>query len=176
MIGVGTRWSDFTTASLTAFAHPGVRFANVNVAGADAVKLSGLAVVADAREALTGLTAALDGWKVDPAHRSRAERLAREWDAVVTRCYDAGADPESAPTQAQVIGAVEAASGPRDVVLCAAGSMPGDLHSCGGPATRRGTTSSTASPAWATRSPAGSARGWPPRTARSSSWSATGRT
>ncbi|GAB3677009.1 3D-(3,5/4)-trihydroxycyclohexane-1,2-dione acylhydrolase (decyclizing) [Angustibacter aerolatus] len=128
VIGVGTRWSDFTTASLTAFAHPGVRFANVNVAGADAVKLSGLAVVADAREALTGLTAALDGWKVDPAHRSRAERLAREWDAVVTRCYDAGADPESAPTQAQVIGAVEAASGPRDVVLCAAGSMPGDLH------------------------------------------------
>ena len=127
VIGVGTRWGDFTTASLTAFADPDVRFVNINVAGLDAVKLSGLAVRADAREALVELTAALAGWQVDPARRELAARLAGDWDAQVATTYAVASD-DLPPTQGQVIGAVNEVSGPRDVVLCAAGSMPGDLH------------------------------------------------
>ena len=74
VIGVGTRWSDFTTASRTAFQDPGVRFVNVNVAGFDAGKHAGLSVVADAREALTALAAALDGYAVDDDYRDAAGR------------------------------------------------------------------------------------------------------
>ena len=127
VIGVGTRWSDFTTASLSVFADPDVRFVNVNVSGMDAVKLSGLAVQADAREVLVELHAALAGWSVDQEQRARATRLAADWDAKVAATY-APAAPADPPTQGQVIGAVNDVSGPRDVVLCAAGSMPGDLH------------------------------------------------
>jgi len=127
VIGVGTRWSDFTTASLSAFANPDVRFVNINVAGLDTVKLSGMAVQADAREALVELTRALAGWTVDPEQRARATRLAADWDAQVAATYAVGA-PDQPPTQGQVIGMVNEVSGPRDVVLCAAGSMPGDLH------------------------------------------------
>ncbi len=127
VIGVGTRWGDFTTASLSAFANPDVRFVNINVAGLDTVKLSGMAVQADAREALVELTRALAGWTVDPEQRARATRLAADWDAQVAATYAVGA-PDQPPTQGQVIGMVNEVSGPRDVVLCAAGSMPGDLH------------------------------------------------
>jgi 3D-(3,5/4)-trihydroxycyclohexane-1,2-dione acylhydrolase (decyclizing) len=126
VIGVGTRYSDFTTASQSAFADPGVRFVNVNVAPADAVKLSGTALIADAREALTALAAGLAGWSAGDEYRARARRLAAEWDDTVTRAYHLGHRPR--PAQSEVIGVVNEVSGPRDVVLCAAGSMPGDLH------------------------------------------------
>jgi 3D-(3,5/4)-trihydroxycyclohexane-1,2-dione acylhydrolase (decyclizing) len=126
VIGVGTRWSDFTTASRSVFAAEGVRFVNVNVAAFDAAKHAGLAVVADARAALEALAAALEGWSVEPAYRESATRLAADWDAVVERAYTLGHRP--LPAQSEVIGAVNAASEPRDVVVCAAGSMPGDLH------------------------------------------------
>ncbi|GII23682.1 3D-(3,5/4)-trihydroxycyclohexane-1,2-dione acylhydrolase (decyclizing) [Planosporangium mesophilum] len=126
VIGIGTRYSDFTTASRSAFAHPGVRFVNVNVAAGDAAKQAGIALVADAREALTALTTALRGWEADPGLRAEAGRLAAEWDDTVERAYRLGHRP--LPAQSEVIGAVNEASGPRDVVLCAAGSMPGDLH------------------------------------------------
>jgi 3D-(3,5/4)-trihydroxycyclohexane-1,2-dione acylhydrolase (decyclizing) len=126
VIGVGTRYSDFTTASRTAFAHPEVRFLNVNVAGMDAIKQTGVAVVADAREALHALTGALSGWSVADAYREHARELAAAWDATVERAYTLGHGP--LPAQSEVIGAVNEISGPRDVVVCAAGSMPGDLH------------------------------------------------
>ena len=126
VIGVGTRWSDFTTASRSAFAGDGVRFVNVNVAGFDAAKHAGAGVVADARVALEALTAALAGWSVDADYRSTASRLAAEWDRTVQQAYDLGHDP--LPAQSEVIGAVNDAAHPRDVVVCAAGSMPGDLH------------------------------------------------
>ncbi|MEO7235009.1 MAG: 3D-(3,5/4)-trihydroxycyclohexane-1,2-dione acylhydrolase (decyclizing) [Lapillicoccus sp.] len=133
VIGVGTRWSDFTTASRTAFQDRGVRFVNVNVARFDAGKQSGLAVVADAREALTALTAALDGFAVDAAYRERQAALWAAWDAQVEAAYHPPAEVTDALadgllTQSQVLGAVNELSDPRDVVLCAAGSMPGDLH------------------------------------------------
>jgi len=126
VIGIGTRYSDFTTASRTAFAHAGVRFVNLNVAGLDASKQSGTALVADARVGLEALTGALFGWEVDQAYRDEATTQAREWDDTVQRAYDLGHEP--LPAQSEVIGVVNEVSDPRDVVVCAAGSMPGDLH------------------------------------------------
>jgi 3D-(3,5/4)-trihydroxycyclohexane-1,2-dione acylhydrolase (decyclizing) len=125
VIGVGTRWSDFTTASKTAFREAGVRFVNVNVADFDAHKHGGLALVGDARATLEWLRAALEGWAVDDAYREGAARLNRDWDAEVARLYAIEHDP---PAQSAVIGAVNDASRPQDVVVCAAGAMPGDLH------------------------------------------------
>ncbi|MGY1784422.1 3D-(3,5/4)-trihydroxycyclohexane-1,2-dione acylhydrolase (decyclizing) [Geodermatophilus sp. SYSU D00698] len=129
VIGVGTRWQDFTTASRTAFADPGVRFVNVNVAAVDAAKHAGVTVQADAREALTALTGALAGWSADDAYRARTAELAAAWEATVEAAYHP-ATPGSGGrlTQNEVIGLVNEVSAPRDVVVCAAGSMPGDLH------------------------------------------------
>jgi 3D-(3,5/4)-trihydroxycyclohexane-1,2-dione acylhydrolase (decyclizing) len=125
VIGVGTRWSDFTTASKTAFREAGVRFVNVNVADFDAHKHAGLALVGDARATLEWLRTALEGWAVDDAYREGAARLNRDWDGEVARLYAIEHDP---PAQSAVIGAVNDASRPQDVVVCAAGAMPGDLH------------------------------------------------
>jgi 3D-(3,5/4)-trihydroxycyclohexane-1,2-dione acylhydrolase (decyclizing) len=125
VIGVGTRWSDFTTASKTAFP-AAERFVNVNVADFDAAKLAGIRVVADARVALERLAAALGGWKVENAYRAEAAELNEEWDAEVTRLYSLGHGP--LPAQSEVLGAVNDDSAPRSVVVCAAGAMPGDLH------------------------------------------------
>jgi len=126
VIGVGTRWSDFTTASKSAFQDPGVRFVNVNVTGLDAAKHSGLALEADARLALDALGEALAGHRADLEWERRAAAEAAAWSEEVERLYTAGHGP--LPSQAEVIGAVNAAAGERDVVVCAAGSMPGDLH------------------------------------------------
>ena len=126
VLGVGTRWSDFTTASRSAFQDPGVRFVNLNVAAPDAVKLAGVPLVADARAGLEALAAGLAGWSAPAPWRERARALAMEWDRTVARAYQLGLGPR--PAQSEVIGAVNAAAGPRDVVVCAAGSMPGDLH------------------------------------------------
>jgi 3D-(3,5/4)-trihydroxycyclohexane-1,2-dione acylhydrolase (decyclizing) len=126
VIGVGTRYSDFTTASRTLFVEPGVRFVNLNVAAFDAGKLSGVPLVADARSGLTALAAGIDGWSVERDYRAETARLAHAWDETVSRAYGLGHHP--LPAQSEVIGAVNDIAGPRDVVVCAAGSMPGDLH------------------------------------------------
>jgi 3D-(3,5/4)-trihydroxycyclohexane-1,2-dione acylhydrolase (decyclizing) len=126
VLGLGTRWSDFTTGSRSLFADPEVRFVNLNVAPVDAVKHAGVALVGDARRGLEALTDALEGWTADPDHTARATALAREWDATVERAYTLGHGP--LPAQSEVIGAVNRVSEPTDVVVCAAGSMPGDLH------------------------------------------------
>jgi 3D-(3,5/4)-trihydroxycyclohexane-1,2-dione acylhydrolase (decyclizing) len=127
VIGVGTRYSDFTTASHTLFAADGVRFVNVNVSTPDAVKLSGLSVTADARESLVALRQGLSGWKVDESYTHRVHALSSDWDSTVTAAY-AGPSEGDLPAQSQIIGVVNEVSGPADVVVCAAGSMPGDLH------------------------------------------------
>jgi 3D-(3,5/4)-trihydroxycyclohexane-1,2-dione acylhydrolase (decyclizing) len=126
VIGIGTRYSDFTTASKTAFQHPAVRFININVADFDAHKHSALPVVADARAAIDLLGAALAGYRAPDAHRQRVESLRAEWDAELERVL--AGEGTARPSQAEVIAEVQAASGPRDVVVCAAGSLPGDLH------------------------------------------------
>ena len=126
VVGVGTRWTDFTTASKTAFSNPEVRFANVNIADFDAVKYDGIALVGDARATLERLAELLDDWSVPDGYRNEVAELNREWDEEVERLYTLGHGP--LPAQSEVIGAVNDASAPQDVVVCAAGSMPGDLH------------------------------------------------
>ncbi|PTL72379.1 3D-(3,5/4)-trihydroxycyclohexane-1,2-dione acylhydrolase (decyclizing) [Rathayibacter caricis DSM 15933] len=127
VIGVGTRYSDFTTASRTAFQNPDVTFVNINVASFDAYKHgSQLPVIADAREALEALLAALEGWSVPEEWSRRAAEEKSAWDAVVDRAFEPSGG--ELPGQAEIIHAVQSASDPRDVVVQAAGSLPGDLH------------------------------------------------
>jgi len=126
VIGVGTRYTDFTTASKTAFQNPDVRFVNINIAELDSHKLGGVPLTGDARAILEALDRRLQGWSVAEAYRRVYEQLRAEWDAEVSRLYNLGHSP--LPAQSEVLGAVNELSAPRDVVVCAAGSMPGDLH------------------------------------------------
>jgi len=126
VIGIGTRWTDVTSVSQTAFANPEVRFINVNIASFDAHKFSGLPLVGDARAVVEALADRLAGHQVDPSRREKAARLNREWDAEVDRYSALGNLP--LPSQGEVVGAVSAAAGPGDVVVSAAGSLPNDLQ------------------------------------------------
>ncbi|QIV83800.1 3D-(3,5/4)-trihydroxycyclohexane-1,2-dione acylhydrolase (decyclizing) [Mycolicibacterium frederiksbergense] len=126
IIGIGTRYSDFTSASRTAFNNPDVRFVNINVASLDSVKQGGISVVSDAREALEALAPALSDYRVSDEYRSRVTELAKEWDDTVSSVY--ATEDGVQLNQSQVIGLINTLSDPRDVVVCAAGSMPGDLH------------------------------------------------
>jgi 3D-(3,5/4)-trihydroxycyclohexane-1,2-dione acylhydrolase (decyclizing) len=133
VIGIGTRYSDFTTASRTAFQNPGVRFLNINVARFDSGKHAGLPVVADAREALVSLGSALGEWSVDDKYTAAAQELTRNWNGTVDAVFRPSAEvtaklADGLLTQGEVIGAVNELSAASDVVVCAAGSMPGDLH------------------------------------------------
>ena len=126
VIGIGTRYSDFTSASMTAFQNPEVRFVNINTAEFDAYKVSAIPVVADARVALEALTAALPSYKVSSDHAAQISQLKQAWEAEVDRLFHLNTQPK--PAQSEVIGAMWEASGSRDVLLSAAGSHPGDLH------------------------------------------------
>src|SRR3954469_14275443 len=126
VIGIGTRYSDFTTASKTAFQDPDVRFVNINVAEFDTAKHGGVRVTADALVALEQLAEGLRGHAVAAGYRAEAAQLNADWDAEVARLYSLGHEP--LPAQSEVIGAVNDATEPTDVVVCAAGAMPGDLH------------------------------------------------
>jgi 3D-(3,5/4)-trihydroxycyclohexane-1,2-dione acylhydrolase (decyclizing) len=123
---IGSRLSDFTTASKTEFQNPEVRFININVAGFDAHKHSALPVIADARTALEELRAALSGFRIESDYAAEIARHKEMWEAETDRLFSLRHGPPL--SQSQVIGAVNAFSQPRDVVLCAAGSLPGDLH------------------------------------------------
>ncbi|MCM3811172.1 3D-(3,5/4)-trihydroxycyclohexane-1,2-dione acylhydrolase (decyclizing) [Streptomyces sp. DR7-3] len=127
VIGVGTRYSDFTTASATLFADPSVRFLNLNIAPFDAHKLAATTVVADARAALEALTAELAGHRVDEAYEAEYRTGKAAWERRVDAAY-AAADETARPSQTQVLGALDAVVGDEDVVINAAGSLPGDLH------------------------------------------------
>jgi 3D-(3,5/4)-trihydroxycyclohexane-1,2-dione acylhydrolase (decyclizing) len=126
VLGVGTRYSDFTTASRTVFADPQVRFVNLNVTGFDAGKHAATALVADARAGLEALKGALDGYRTAEAYQTRARELSAAWQQQVDRAYHLGHQPK--PGQTEVIGALNEFAGDRDVVVQAAGSMPGDLQ------------------------------------------------
>jgi len=126
VIGIGTRYSDFTSASHSAFAHREVRFVNLNISAFDAGKFAGIAVLADARAGIEALEGALSGHAVDEGYRREVAEHVRAWDDEVGRIYNLGHGPPV--SQGEVIGAVNAAAQERDVVVCAAGSMPGDLH------------------------------------------------
>jgi 3D-(3,5/4)-trihydroxycyclohexane-1,2-dione acylhydrolase (decyclizing) len=126
VIGIGTTYDDFTSASKTAFQNPDVHFININIHEMDAIKLGGLPLLGDARAVLEELTSALSGWQVGDGYRARARQFNEEWDKEVESIYNLEHGP--VPSQGEVIGAVNSASRPQDIVLCAAGSLPGDLH------------------------------------------------
>ncbi|MEU6393138.1 3D-(3,5/4)-trihydroxycyclohexane-1,2-dione acylhydrolase (decyclizing) [Streptomyces sp. NPDC046939] len=136
IIGVGTRYTDFTTASATLFSRPGVRFLNLNIAPFDAHKLAAQPVVADAREALTALTEALGDYSADPAHVEAYTNAKHAWEDRVTTSFTATAtataskdgEADARPTQTQVLGALDALVSEDDILINAAGSLPGDLH------------------------------------------------
>lgn len=127
VIAIGTRLSDFTTASHTAFQNPDVRFLSINVSAKDAAKFGAFPLVGDARTALEALLPLLrdQGVETAPAHGDRVESLKAEWDSTVDGLRQV--KQPASPSQANIIGLVNDAAGPRDVVVCAAGSMPGDL-------------------------------------------------
>ena len=130
VLGIGTRYSDFTTASRTAFQHPDVRFVNLNVAAFDAGKHAGASLVADARAGLEALTEALSipgaAYHVDPEYTARIGSANADWRQVVEHAYHLGHQP--LPAQTEILGALNEFMDERDVVVQAAGSMPGDLQ------------------------------------------------
>jgi len=126
ILGIGTRYSDFTTASKTAFQHSEVRFININVADFDAYKHSALPLVGDARVVLEELSTALAGWQVAASYRAEGEQLREAWDREVDRIYAIRHEP--LPSQGELIGAVNERGDPDAVMVCASGSLPGDLH------------------------------------------------
>ncbi len=126
VIGIGTRYSDFTTASKTAFQDPNVCFININVAEFDAYKHSALALVGDARATLEELAAGLEGWRVAPDYEAQVRQWHADWAREVDRIYAIRHAP--LPSQGEIIGAIDALSDPQGVIVNAAGSLPGDLH------------------------------------------------
>lgn len=126
VLGIGTRYSDFTTASRTVFAYPQVRFVNLNVARLDAVKHAAEPLVADARAGLEALTRKLADWRTDEAYRARVRELAADWRRATDHAYHLGHGP--LPAQTEILGALNELLDDRDVVINAAGSMPGDLQ------------------------------------------------
>ncbi len=126
VIGIGTRYSDFTTASKTAFQNANVRFININVAEFDAYKHNALPLVGDARVTLEELASALSDYRTSEAYQSRAKQFNAEWDAEVTHIFYLEHGPLI--SQGEVIGVVNTLSKAEDVMVCAAGSLPGDLH------------------------------------------------
>lgn len=126
ILGVGTRYTDFTTASQTAFQNPSIRFVNVNISEFDAGKQFALPLTADARVTLQELAKALEGFQADTSYSARIRSLREAWDREVGRIYQLSWGPPI--SQGEVIGVVNEVSEERDVVVCAAGSLPGDLH------------------------------------------------
>ncbi|MBW8797312.1 MAG: 3D-(3,5/4)-trihydroxycyclohexane-1,2-dione acylhydrolase (decyclizing) [Streptomyces sp.] len=127
VIGVGTRYTDFTTASGTLFENPDVRFLNLNIAAYDGHKLAGLPLVADARSGLAALRRALDGHRTADSYVTEYTEDKERWEQRVDACYEAD-EPDIRPTQPQVLGALDALVDETDVLINAAGSLPGDLH------------------------------------------------
>jgi 3D-(3,5/4)-trihydroxycyclohexane-1,2-dione acylhydrolase (decyclizing) len=126
ILGVGTRYSDFTSASKTAFQNPEVRFVNINVTEFDAYKHAALPLVGDARVTLHELQQAASAYRVPSEWGARIAKYREDWEKEVDRIY--ALRGEGVLAQGEVIGIVNQHSEPKDTVVCAAGSLPGDLH------------------------------------------------
>ncbi len=122
VLGVGTRFQDFTTGSWTVF--PKATLVSLNVNAYDAVKHGALPLQSDAKTGLTDLALELTSYRAEDV----SPQLKTDWFATVDPLTDAPADGNALPTDQQVIGAVQRAAGPDTVVMCAAGTMPGELH------------------------------------------------
>tara|TARA_R110000751_G_scaffold109870_2_gene207241 strand:- start:670 stop:2529 length:1860 start_codon:yes stop_codon:yes gene_type:complete len=126
VIGIGTRYSDFTTISKSAFQDPNVRFININITEFDSFKHGALPLVGDAKAILETMDKELANYEVNGDYRKKVENFNNSWDQFVEDIY---AEKNKVPAfQGEVIGAVNSFSKPEDIVLCAAGSLPGDLH------------------------------------------------
>ena len=128
IIGIGTRYSDFTTASKTQFQQPDVRFVNINVAEFDSYKHSAIPVTGDAKVALDELAELLYDYRNSEGNIAQAQKLHDEWEAEVDRIYSIKTAESGLPFQGGLIGAVNEQGDPEAVMVCAAGSLPGDLH------------------------------------------------
>ncbi|BBH23761.1 3D-(3,5/4)-trihydroxycyclohexane-1,2-dione acylhydrolase (decyclizing) [Paenibacillus baekrokdamisoli] len=127
IIGVGTRYSDFTTSSKSAFGNPDIQFININVSGYDSSKLNGEAIIADAKEGLLALHAALSAEQYKSGYEpSFIQGLKQQWDEEVDRLY--AAEHEAGFAQTRALGVIQETIDPTSVIVCAAGSLPGDLH------------------------------------------------
>jgi 3D-(3,5/4)-trihydroxycyclohexane-1,2-dione acylhydrolase (decyclizing) len=126
IIGIGTRYSDFTTASVTAFQNREVRFININVTEFDAYKNAALPLSGDALATIEEVSAALGSYSVGKAYAQEIKQLRVEWDAEVNRLFSRRVGPPL--SQGEVIGLLNSLLSPKDVIVCAAGSLPGDLH------------------------------------------------
>jgi 3D-(3,5/4)-trihydroxycyclohexane-1,2-dione acylhydrolase (decyclizing) len=126
ILAIGTRLGDFTTASKTAFQNPAVRFININAAEFDAAKQAALSLVGDARATLAELSSAMGSYRVPETYASKIAAVRSEWTGEVDRIYARRHGPPL--SQGEVIGILNSSLGARDVIVCAAGSLPGDLH------------------------------------------------
>ncbi|RYH02101.1 3D-(3,5/4)-trihydroxycyclohexane-1,2-dione acylhydrolase (decyclizing) [Salipiger sp. IMCC34102] len=124
VLGIGTRFQDFTTGSWGLFSHPGRRLVSLNTQAWDAEKHGALPVVADAQAGMAALSAALG----ERSFGAETEAAKADWFAAVDPLTDRPGDGNALPTDMQVVGAVQRAAGPETVVMCAAGTMPGELH------------------------------------------------
>jgi len=126
VIGIGTRYSDFTTISKSAFQHPNVKFININITEFDSFKHGALPLVGDAKAILETIDTKLADFKVSDAYRKKVEKFNSTWDDYVSEVYT---QKNVVPAfQGEVIGAVNTFSDAQDIMVCAAGSLPGDLH------------------------------------------------
>jgi 3D-(3,5/4)-trihydroxycyclohexane-1,2-dione acylhydrolase (decyclizing) len=126
VIGIGTRYSDFTTISKSAFQDPKVRFININITEFDSFKHGALPLVGDARAILEVMDKQLAAYRVSEDYRQKVEGFNKSWDVYVSEIYS---EKNEVPAfQGEVIGAVNSFSDANDIMICAAGSLPGDLH------------------------------------------------
>src|SRR5579864_8709648 len=126
VLAVGTRLQDFTTGSWALFKRPGRKIVALNATAFDAAKHRAIPLVADADVGLKALDAMLGDWRAEAAWTARASEAKQQWRAVAARYTDAG--NAVLPSDAQVIGAVQRRANASDVVVCAAGGLPGELH------------------------------------------------
>lgn len=128
VIGIGTRYSDFTTGSKTAWQNPDVRFININVAEFDSFKHAAIPLTGDARVTLDELLTALNGYANSDTNQQQAKSLHDGWEAEVDKQYAIKTADSGLPYQGALIGAVNDQGDPEAVMVCAAGSLPGDMH------------------------------------------------
>ena len=126
VIGIGTRYSDFTTASKTAFQYPEVKFININICELDAAKHGGMMLQGDAKVTLEELQTLLGDFKISKDHCQKAQKFNKQWDKIVDEIYNYRHG--EGLSQGEIIGAVNNFLDENDVVISAAGSLPGDLH------------------------------------------------
>ena len=126
VIGIGTRYSDFTTISKSAFQDPNVKFININITEFDSYKHGALPLVGDAKAILEVIDNELSDYEVNLEYRKKVENFNTSWDNYVSDIYT---EKNVIPAfQGEVIGAVNTFSDANDIMICAAGSLPGDLH------------------------------------------------